>query len=283
MGIIFQENPKTSTLKQIKWVSEFPNDKPYIAILPFDAPNLSTECTISIKPIGSLNETYRDFKITSINTIMEFPDSWTCTLAPIFETKDGTPKNDYSDSNYNYIDGKKTTSEEYTDNYKEGYSYIKVRSTMELNFELNRDEVYDQDLTEKFCDALVESLRTEIREGLIPAKYEALEQSLINSTWIMWTEKPKRINIEGLINLILSCISWRKRKYTYQVYIRTDVKMPHTVNTTVEQVARFIDKGNEVTKYTTMLSRMFNYYQRNIDKFWGAYKELEYLDDREVE
>lgn len=127
MDIIFQENPKTSTLKQIKWVSEFPNDKPYIAILPFDAPNLSTECTISIKPIGSLNETYRDFKITSINTIMEFPDSWTCTLAPIFETKDGTPKNDYSDSNYNYIDGKKTTSEEYTDNYKEGYSYIKVK------------------------------------------------------------------------------------------------------------------------------------------------------------
>lgn len=149
---------------------------------------------------------------------------------------------------------------------------------MELNFELDRDNVYDQDLTEKFCNALVESLRTEIREGLIPAKYDSLEQSLINSTWIMWTEKPKRINIEGLINLILDCISWRKRKYTYQVYIRTDVKMPHTVNTTVEQVARYIDKGNEVTKYTTMLSRMFNYYQRNIDKFWEAYKELEYLD-----
>ena len=127
MDIIFETNPKTSTLKQIHWVSEFPNDKPYIAILPYDAPNLSTECTISIKPIDSLNDIYREFKITAINTIMEFPESWTCTLAPIFDTKDNTPKNDYSNSNYNYIDGNKTTSEEYSGNYDEGYAYIKVK------------------------------------------------------------------------------------------------------------------------------------------------------------
>lgn len=120
MNIIFETNPKTSTLKQIKWVSEFPNDKPYIAILPFDAPNLQTECTISIKPIDSLNETYRDFKITSINTILEFPDSWTCTLAPIFDVKQGTPKNDYTNSNYNYIDEDKTTN-------PDEYSYIKAK------------------------------------------------------------------------------------------------------------------------------------------------------------
>lgn len=127
MDIIFETNPKTSTLKQIHWVSELPNDKPYIAILPFDAPNLCTECVIRIRPIDSLNDQYRDFKITSINTLLEFPESWTCTLAPIFETKDGTPKNDYSNSNYNYIDGDKTTSEEYSDTYEEGYSYIKVK------------------------------------------------------------------------------------------------------------------------------------------------------------
>ena len=120
MDIIFETNPRTAVLKQIKWVSEFPNDKPYIAILPFDAPNLQVECTLSIRPIDSLNETYRDFRITSINTILEYPDSWTCTLAPIFDTKEGTPKNDYSNSNFNYIDENKTTN-------PTEYSYIKAK------------------------------------------------------------------------------------------------------------------------------------------------------------
>lgn len=117
MDIIFETNPRTATLKQIKWVSEFPNDKPYIAILPFDAPNLCTECTIAIHPVDSLNETAREFKITSINTILEYPDSWTCTVAPIFDVKDDTPKNDYDSSNFNYIDGSKSTNI-YTGNVK---------------------------------------------------------------------------------------------------------------------------------------------------------------------
>jgi hypothetical protein len=110
MDIIFQENPRTATLKEIHWVSEFPNDKPYIAILPFDAPNLCTECVISVKPVDSLGEIHRDFKITSINTILEFPESWTCTLAPIFSVKEGTPKNDYQSTNINYIDESKSTN-----------------------------------------------------------------------------------------------------------------------------------------------------------------------------
>lgn len=122
MDIIFDTNPKTSTLKKIHWVSELPDDKPYVAMLPYDAPNLCTECVISIKPIDSLNDVYRDFKITSINTLLEFPDCWTCTLAPIVETKKDTPKNDYSDSNYNYIDEKRTTN-------PEEYEYIRPKGT----------------------------------------------------------------------------------------------------------------------------------------------------------
>ena len=154
---------------------------------------------------------------------------------------------------------------------------------MEIDFELNSKEVYDQDLADKFCDALVDSVRTEIKQGLIPAKFPMLEQSLINATWIRWKRPPKHININRLINSILKCITWRKRKYSYEVYIRRDIKMPNTVNTTLEQVARYIDKGNEVTKATTMLSRVFNNYQKNIDKHWEAYKKFGYaLDGREV-
>lgn len=119
MDIIFDENPKTATLKKVKWVSEFPDDKPYIAILPYDAINLCTECVITIPPIDSLNEVGRKFKITSITTINEYPDSWTCVVAPIFDTE--TPKNDYSESNYNYVHKISTTTDTNTN-----FNYLNV-------------------------------------------------------------------------------------------------------------------------------------------------------------
>lgn len=119
MDIIFEENPKNATMKKLKWVSEFEDDKPYIAILPYDAPNLCTECVLTIPPIDTLNNIGRKFKITSINTINEYPDSWTCVVAPIFDTEE--PKNDYTDSNYNYVNKIETTTDNNTN-----FSYINV-------------------------------------------------------------------------------------------------------------------------------------------------------------
>lgn len=150
---------------------------------------------------------------------------------------------------------------------------------MELNFTLDEEELYDKDLLAKFCDKLVESLRTDIKNGLIPTKYPLLEQGLLNATWITWTDKPKSINVESVIDKILECITWRQRRLTYQVYIRTDVLLPYTVNTTLESVARFIDKGNNVTKYSTLLSREFNRYEKNIEDYWKTYKEIGYILD----
>ena len=150
---------------------------------------------------------------------------------------------------------------------------------MELNFSLNSDELYDTELLARFCDKLVESIGTDIKNGMIPAKFPELEEGLLNAKWINWTEKPDRINIESLIDAICRCIAWRERTFSYQVYIRTDVLMPQTVNTTLEQVARFIDKGNEVTKYSTLLSRVFNNYEKNIEQYWESYKHLGHLLD----
>jgi hypothetical protein len=102
MDIFFEENPKVSTLKQIGWVSENPDDKPYIAMLPLDAPHLQTKCRILIPPIGQAIPG-RWFEITSIHSNLEYPDSYTCTLAPVFESDE--PKLDHSETNYNYIEG----------------------------------------------------------------------------------------------------------------------------------------------------------------------------------
>lgn len=101
MDIIFEENPKMATLRKYGWVSELPDDKPYIAQLPFDAKNLCKGCRIIIPspfPLGPA----RTFVITEITGNLEFPDNWVCKLAPVFHDKPNKPV-DYTDTNYNFI------------------------------------------------------------------------------------------------------------------------------------------------------------------------------------
>lgn len=125
MDIIFNENPSVNTLSKLGWVSENPDDKPYIAQLPFDAPHLNTECVIEIPPFLEIASRYRKFKITSINTLLEYPDSWTCILAPIFDNK--PVKDNYEESNYNYLETRDQPISDSPDNKKESYySYLNV-------------------------------------------------------------------------------------------------------------------------------------------------------------
>jgi len=105
IDIIFEENPKIATLQKIGWISERPDDKPYIAYLPFDVQSLTSESTVSIPPIDSVGVA-RNFKVTTINTLLEFPDAYICTLAPIFTTDASKPV--YDESNYNYLDSEDT-------------------------------------------------------------------------------------------------------------------------------------------------------------------------------
>lgn len=101
LDVIFEENPKVNTLKRIGWVSENPDDKPYLAMLPLDTPQLQTKSRILIPPIGQAIPG-RWFEITSIYSNLEYPDCYTCALVPVFETI--KPRVDYSETNFNYID-----------------------------------------------------------------------------------------------------------------------------------------------------------------------------------
>lgn len=101
MDIIFDDNPKTSTLKKTGWISENPNDNPHLAYLPYDAPNLAVKARVHIPPIDSLNETARIFEVTDITTLLEFPDAWVCKLAPVVNSD--IPMTDYTEDSFNYI------------------------------------------------------------------------------------------------------------------------------------------------------------------------------------
>lgn len=102
IDIIFDENPKTSTLRKYGWVSELPDDKPYMATIPFDVPNLCKGCRIII-PSHFPNEQGRIFVITEISANYEFPDAWTCKLAPVLLDKVKIEEVDYTNTNNNFI------------------------------------------------------------------------------------------------------------------------------------------------------------------------------------
>lgn len=102
IDIIFEENPKPKTLKALGWVSEYGDDKPYVAMLPYDLEGLCVDCIITVSPDEMLRTRYNKFRITSMQSIIEYPDCWTCTLAPVMETNDVSAN--YHKTNYNYVD-----------------------------------------------------------------------------------------------------------------------------------------------------------------------------------
>ena len=102
MNIILDQSPKLKTLKRFGWVSENPDDKPWIAQLPYDAPNLQKNCRIIFDPptplIGG-----KEFKITDISVDQIYPDSCYCKLAPVFEVPKTLKPEDYKDKPYSFL------------------------------------------------------------------------------------------------------------------------------------------------------------------------------------
>ena len=103
MDIIFDASPKLTTLKKLGWVSEDPQDKPYLVQLPFDAPNLQKGCLLYLPAMLPTMES-RVFKITEIQADQIFPDSWYCKVAPKFDTQNTLKPSDYKEKPYSYLD-----------------------------------------------------------------------------------------------------------------------------------------------------------------------------------
>ena len=102
LNIIFESTPKVKTLKNYGWVSENPEDKPYIAYLPYDTPHIQTKARLKLFPIGSEKDG-KWFEITDMHESFEFPDAYICKLAPVYVNE--KEKLDYEQTNNNYIEG----------------------------------------------------------------------------------------------------------------------------------------------------------------------------------
>lgn len=103
LDIIFNENPTVDTLRKHGWVTEINGSLPVIAQIPYDTPGLARYARITIPPVGNVMRE-RIFEVTAISTILEYPDCWTVQLVPVYNSY--KEKNDYSNSNVEYLDTK---------------------------------------------------------------------------------------------------------------------------------------------------------------------------------
>lgn len=101
MDIIFEQNPKVSTLRRYGWAKGTNEDYPFIATLPYDAKNICKGCRITITaPLPLVSDEV--FVITDIKLNLDFPDSFMCKLAPVYEDKKEIPTN-YENTNTNFL------------------------------------------------------------------------------------------------------------------------------------------------------------------------------------
>lgn len=103
LDIIFDENPTVDTLKKHGWVTEIGENKPVIAQVPYNTPNLQRYSRIIIPPIGTVIRE-RTFEVTAISTILEYPDCWTIRLVPIYNTIQENHEENLNNANVSMID-----------------------------------------------------------------------------------------------------------------------------------------------------------------------------------
>lgn len=134
IDILFDENPSTTTLNKMGWISEIGDQKPIVATMPYDTPNLTVNSRITVESVDGVARP-RVFRVTKIVADLEYPDSFTCALVPVF---DQIPqRNQYTLVNNEKISQQdsKTTSKDQPANYITGEHVIDSTPQVNIDFE----------------------------------------------------------------------------------------------------------------------------------------------------
>lgn len=86
VGCIFDDHPDQKTLKKMGWVAELQENSSMIHV-PYDLHDLQVGALFII-PSGIDNAEGRIFRVISMQTIMIYPASITCEIAPEYEDID---------------------------------------------------------------------------------------------------------------------------------------------------------------------------------------------------
>ena len=86
VGCIFQDHPDQKTLKKMGWVAELQENSSIIHV-PYDLPGLEVGAQF-IVPSGIDHAKGRVFRVISMQTIMVYPASIACEIAPEYHSVD---------------------------------------------------------------------------------------------------------------------------------------------------------------------------------------------------
>lgn len=104
LDVIFDEQPSVDTLKKLGWVAELSEQQPVIINLPYNTPNLTVNARIIIETIDGINRP-RVFKITKIQSDLEFPDCYTCAAVLVLDQS-------YQKNQYTLVNTEKINEED---------------------------------------------------------------------------------------------------------------------------------------------------------------------------
>ena len=115
---IFEDHPSQQTLKKLGWVSELQEGSAIIHVR-YDLEDLQ-QGALFVVPSGLDKTKGRLFRVIKISSIMVFPSSLSCEIAPEYEdTLVKTTIEDYSKSSFNLLNQEKDDMFEYY-SFKEG-------------------------------------------------------------------------------------------------------------------------------------------------------------------
>jgi len=145
---------------------------------------------------------------------------------------------------------------------------------MKIIFKITSKDKEELSIVNDFCNMLVSEIKSDILNNVNYYKLSLYEDSLIKSSWIIWKRTPRKIDMKKLVNLIVdSIVCTNLRKGRHMISVDNSVILPNSY-TSIERVARFLDRGNELYNGTFFISKIFMKYQKRINDYWKSYVSL---------
>ena len=147
-----------------------------------------------------------------------------------------------------------------------------------LYFQILTKDKDEQNLIDNFLSFLVYSIRYEILDKA-QQKLDLLEQKnqdIKKASWIKWKNSKKELDAYKLVEQIAKNIVYMRLDDNKCLITINPGKIVSGTSNRLEQFARFIDKGNDISIKIPIITKVFIWYQHNIQDVWKSFiaKEL---------
>lgn len=123
----------------------------------------------------------------------------------------------------------------------------------------------------RFCRYLIKWIKRDFRSKRNCDALQLRLDLLGIMPFVTWSSSNHNISADSFIDQLCNCVEYTVRKNNFIIYINTAKLLRGTLNT-VEQITRYVDYGTTIVPGSMMFTGILSKYQRNLDKYWLAYK-----------